>query len=185
MHNFDSYLADSVSRISAEYFQLEVNGSNTVIFRERVYCYELYHQLRNCWPNETNWKICGEIDKRGHPVLRDSDESPDFLVHVPGEPANFAIVEVKPADFDRQKLIKDFRTIVKFMQSNHAGYERGICLIYGDKPRLIRNITNAVTQFVQDGHDASNIEIWHHPSVGARARHISIEGTKVVVENNV
>ncbi|GAJ78926.1 hypothetical protein JCM18905_4944 [Vibrio sp. JCM 18905] len=50
---------------------------------------------------------------------------------------------------------------------------------------MIRNITNAVTQFVQDGHDASNIEIWHHPSVGARARHISIEGTKVVVENNV
>ncbi|HIF9376719.1 TPA: hypothetical protein ACX6R4_000419 [Photobacterium damselae] len=71
------------------------------------------------------------------------------------------------------------------MQPNHAGYERGICLIYGDKPRLIRNITNAVAQFVRDGHDASNLEIWHHPSVGARACHISIEGTKVVVTNNV
>lgn len=46
------------------------------------------------------------------------------------------------------------------MQEDHAGYEREICLIYGDKPELIRNISNAVKHFVEEENgDASNIEI--------------------------
>lgn len=183
MQELDKIISDATGKITGNYFQLTVHGQGIVIFRERFYCYELYHQMRCIWP-ETNWQICGEIDKSGHPILRDARESPDFLVHVPGEDANYAIIEVKPANFIKKGLIKDFETITRFMINNGAGYERGICFIYGNTPKLIEKISNAVQVFVDKGGDASNIEIWHHPEVGGNARHISIEGTKAIPDNN-
>lgn len=105
MQEFDQTLAQATRTINQDYFQLSVGEEGTILFREQVYCYELYHQMRMIWPN-TNWKICGEVDKSGHPILRDSNESPDFLVHVPGEPANFAIIEVKPANFRKKNSLK-------------------------------------------------------------------------------
>ncbi|MFL9590455.1 hypothetical protein ACKC5O_00545 [Aeromonas schubertii] len=183
MRELGRIISTATENITKNYFQLTLQGQNTVIFRERVYCYELYHQMRCNWP-ENGYKICGEIDKRGHPILRNTRESPDFLVHTPGEDGNYAIIEVKPANFSRAGLIKDFITITNFMGNNGANYERGICLIYGDTQRLINKINNAVLHFANNGGDASSIEIWHHPVVGERARHISILGTKAVTDNN-
>ncbi|WP_305840322.1 hypothetical protein [Photobacterium leiognathi] len=183
MQNFDQTLASSTKRIDSEYFQLPVADVNTtIIFRERVYCYELYHQLRSLWSDEY-WKICGEIDKKGHPILRSSTESPDILVHAPGELANFAIIEVKTADFRIKDLIKDLKTIEKFMKNSGAEYERGLCLIYGDKPNLVKKISNTVKRYIKEDGNPSNIEIWHHPCVGEQAKHIEIPGTKTVIQN--
>ncbi|MFM4777006.1 hypothetical protein ACEUD0_14390 [Aeromonas veronii] len=183
MQELDQIISDATENITKNYFQLTILGQEPVIFRERFYCYELYHQIRCNWP-ETDWQICGEIDKSGHPILRDTRESPDFLVHVPGQDANYAIIEVKPANFSRSGLVKDFKTITNFMTNNGANYERGICLIYGNTPKLIKKLRNAVHFFSNNEGDASDIEIWHHPTVGERARHISIDGTKTVTDNN-
>lgn len=183
MQELEQIISDATRDITEKYFQLTVTGQQTIIFRERFYCYELYHQMRCNWP-ETNWQICGEIDKSGHPILRNTRESPDFLVHVPGQDANFAIIEVKPANFRISGLVKDFKTIANFMTNNGANYERGICLIYGNTPNLLKKIRNAVFIFSNDGGDASDIEIWHHPTVGESARHISIDGTKAIPDNN-
>ena len=54
----------ATSRIGRVYFALPVCGMPTPIKRERVYCYELYHQLR-CLPLDTT--VTAEPDKRGHP----------------------------------------------------------------------------------------------------------------------
>ena len=48
--DFDCFmkcLREAGKRMDAHYFQLPVAGSEEPVFRERVYCYELYHQLRN------------------------------------------------------------------------------------------------------------------------------------------
>jgi len=37
--------------IEAAYFHINIDGGDA-IYRERVYCYELYHQVRNRWPRE-------------------------------------------------------------------------------------------------------------------------------------
>jgi len=42
---FEGKMADASARIAADYFQLPVADADSV-YRERVYCYELYHQLR-------------------------------------------------------------------------------------------------------------------------------------------
>ncbi|TON99027.1 hypothetical protein CGH44_25780, partial [Vibrio parahaemolyticus] len=70
------------------------------------------------------------------------------------------VIEVKPAKFNKRGLIKDLQTIHKLMGSE-GNYERGICLIYGNKRNLIRSIEKAVNE---SNISAINIEIWHHPT---------------------
>jgi hypothetical protein len=45
------------------YFQLPISGKETPIFRERVYCYELYHQMRDVIDRAFLYKLDGEVDK--------------------------------------------------------------------------------------------------------------------------
>ena len=100
MEQFDDILRSATAKIAAEYFQLPIDGG-LPIYRERVYCYELYHQMRCLWPEqETDLRLNGEVDKKAHPVMSQLDMRlaiPDLLVHGPGFMArNFAVIEVKP-----------------------------------------------------------------------------------------
>ena len=65
------------------------------MYQERVYCYELYHQLRCRWPKGADCVLGGEVKKGGHPYLGSGQRKPDFLVHAPGEDRNYVVVEVK------------------------------------------------------------------------------------------
>ena len=42
---FDEAIKEATSKISEDYFKLRVEGG-CLKWRERVYCYELYHQLK-------------------------------------------------------------------------------------------------------------------------------------------
>jgi len=44
--HFLKCLMKAIKRIDTHYTQLLVTGSDKPIYRERVYCYELYHQPR-------------------------------------------------------------------------------------------------------------------------------------------
>ena len=86
MNELDSTLQQSTAAIEAGYFQLRVAGGDAPIYRERVYCYELYHQMRLCWPKEgCPFVLNGEVDKGGHPILGPMGLGgiPDFLVTDP------------------------------------------------------------------------------------------------------
>ena len=78
-------LRASCAAVTAEYFQLPIAAGDDV-YRERVYCYELYHRLRQEW-GRFPFSLGGEIDKSGHPLFRGgpyAQAKPDFLVHQPG-----------------------------------------------------------------------------------------------------
>lgn len=76
------------------YFKIGEAESTELKYRERVYCYELYHQLRNRLGDSYTYKVDGELDKRGHPVIKPC--IPDFVVHVPSRmDRNLVVVEVK------------------------------------------------------------------------------------------
>jgi hypothetical protein len=91
-------LAASCAQIGGEYFQLPIAEADAV-YRERVYCYELYHQLRRLW-RDFPFSLGGEVDKEGHPHFKNgpyAGAKPDLLVHWPGNmDGNLACVEVKP-----------------------------------------------------------------------------------------
>jgi hypothetical protein len=69
MEWFTGILHEATARIAPEYFLLPVYGGPSV-YRERVYCYELYHQIRLLWPGDCPYRLNGEVDKRAHPYFR-------------------------------------------------------------------------------------------------------------------
>src|ERR1035441_3597497 len=85
-----SWLKCASSQISAEYFDMPVAkvGQATAIYRERVYCYELYHRWRQHWPKDFQYSLCGEVDKRSHSLIvakHLKSSIPDFPVHLSGD----------------------------------------------------------------------------------------------------
>ena len=162
MDNLDGIIAEATRRIAPEYFQLPVEGG-PAIYRERVYTYELYHQLRCQWPEQdkTPFRLNGEVDKRAHPLLSKLDMRlpiPDLLVHGPGAmDFNYAVIEVKPQTANMVGIKKDMLTLSEFMTK--AGYKRAIYLHYGyDLPgKLVE-----VLQLEATALKAPAIEVWLH-----------------------
>jgi len=169
MEGFEDILEKATAAIVDRYIRLPVaKGGNT--FRERVYCYELYHQLRKNWPEDSILSVNGEVDKGGHPVLEDKEHLnaviPDLLVHMPGNMDwNFAAIEVKPGNARLKGVRKDINTLTAFLRD--WGYERGILLFYGI---LERPFLEMVREAVVD--DPVPIEFWHHEWAGHPAKFI-------------
>jgi hypothetical protein len=93
---FIKSLIDAAEKIEPHYFQLPVAEGEEPKYRERVYCYELYHQLRCILGDnfQFQYKLNGEVDKRGHPIFRKA-KKPDFIVHSPGDMKhNLVVIEV-------------------------------------------------------------------------------------------
>lgn len=130
---FLGILLDATRRLGTHYFQLPVAGAEDPIFRERVYCYELYHLVREAMPHDCPYVLDGEVDKGGHPLLRKEigPLKPDFIVHIPGTmDANLAVVEVKPLGASRENIVKDVETLKRFLDK--ADYFKAVHLVYGN-----------------------------------------------------
>lgn len=140
-------LHQATALIEQHYFQLPVAELEDPVYRERVYCYELYHRLRQVLPNDFNYRLDGELDKSGHPLIHRTlgPVKPDFLVHERGTmDKNLVVVEVKPINLREDGLQKDLQTLQAFIQ--RAQYYRAIYLIYGDRPRVIQSIRTQIEQ---------------------------------------
>ena len=136
---FLNLLIAATELISEPYFQLPVAGQEDPIYRERVYCYELFHQLRTFLDHDdllTAYVLSGEIDKRGHPIIRPC--IPDFVLHRPGRMDNLAVMEVKPINGEDKGFQKDRETLEYFL-SEEVGYRVAVQLVYGnDEARFAR-----------------------------------------------
>src|ERR1700733_8802407 len=111
MDELTEVLTKATAAIECGYFHFNIAGGPS-IYRERVYCYELYHQMRCLWP-ANSFYLNGEVDKAGHPLLSDlRSKKPDLLVHRPGdEHGNHAVIEVKPSRVDDDDIRKDIETL--------------------------------------------------------------------------
>jgi len=172
LRTFLGMLGDATSHVGAEYFRLPVHGSPAK-YRERLYCYELYHQLR-CALGEFPFNLGGEIDKGGHPHFVDGPfprSKPDLLVHVPGSMnRNLAIVEVKRATVRREAIRGDLLKLRWYC--DHAAYSGGVFLVYGE----VRN-PDMLAQKIREAADKTSTDLTritclHHRQVGERAQRI-------------
>jgi hypothetical protein len=180
--NIHNLLEFSTKNITINYFQLPIYGKEDPIYRERVYCYELYHQLRTYFPENTDYGLFGEIDKSGHPVIRNNNldlTKPDFLIHNPGRwDDNLVIIEVKPINAANEGIKKDLITLTAFRR--HANYQKAIYLFYGDGdivPKLTK-VHDFQTSDENNEIDLNLIEFWWHKEVGEKA-------IKVFINNEV
>ncbi len=127
-------IVEAIDQVEEEYFNLTTTYMPNGIVRERVFCYELYHQLRCLQEknNLTNFSLHGEPDKRGHSDFREQDrKNPDFIFHIPGTmEGNAVIVEVKGrADGHyEEECENDIETIYSFVSK--YSYKLGVFILY-------------------------------------------------------
>lgn len=179
---FVSYLCSATQEVGPRYIQLPVAGKERPQYRERVYCYELYHCLRTIISNDCAnnyerfpFELNGEIDKSGHPYIRGNDLDkikPDFLVHYSGDMEwNLVAMEVKPVNATLKGIAKDLRSLTALVKLGH--YYRAIYLIYGHQERpflRLRNFANHFQyDFSKDVIDLDIIDLYWHQGFGGSA----------------
>jgi len=164
-------LADATQEVGEQYIHLEIAEGDPV-YRERVYCYELYHQMRLKWT--LPFVLSGEVDKKGHPIISGLNMGlpiPDFLVHQPGDMAgNHAVIEVKSQSGVKGGAQKDFATLSNFRSK--ANYDRAIFLVYGMD--VSNDIIEAVTSQGMELAKGTGIEFWVHAGPKLPAKLIKI-----------
>jgi len=132
--HFRECLRAATQNIQSAYMFLPIAGSVLPVYRERVYCYELYHQLRLTWCDYGGYSLGGEVDKTHHPLMRGLDidnTKPDLLVHRPGDMGgNLIVIEVKPITTKKRGIRKDLRTLTAFL--HRGNYHHATYLVYGD-----------------------------------------------------
>lgn len=162
MKELNEFLAIASSKVGSEYFLLPVHESEEV-HRERVYCYELYHQMRRVWfkREDKDFRLNGEVSKARHPDFVDiGNLVPDLLIHVPGSPRNYAVVEVKTAVAKIFDIKEDLNKLFKFVSELKNPYERGILLIYGDGSQQAAEALLEIPE---------KVEVWVHTEVKSAA----------------
>tara|TARA_B100000315_G_C14510707_1_gene556806 strand:- start:682 stop:1227 length:546 start_codon:yes stop_codon:yes gene_type:complete len=178
MKELTEILRSATKNVGEKYFQIPISGSEDLLYRERVYCYELYHQMRSVWPIISKFTLGGEIDKSSHPLIRGSfldRRKPDFLVHMPGDMGNnYAVIEVKPINAQDDGINKDLKTLTAFYR--HAGYERAIYLIYGrgNIDKIVSGLNEIACEDDGKNSDISLIELWWHEMVGHSAKQVRL-----------
>ncbi|MCK5466278.1 hypothetical protein KAI56_02140 [Candidatus Parcubacteria bacterium] len=159
---FLNCLKEACEKVDNSYIEFRTVGSEEWIYRERVYCYELYHQLRCILGESFPYKLNGEVDKAGHAIVY-GKKKPDFIVHVPGEMnKNLVVIEVKSVTTikdDFNKLTEDFKKLERFL--NEANYKNAIMLIYGNVEKdLLRKIKDEFKNIkIEKGKQM--LLIWH------------------------
>jgi hypothetical protein len=164
IERFLRLLSAATATVPAHYFQLPVAGQADAIYRERVYCYELYHQLRTLLESLaqgdplTRFVLNAEIDKQHHPFIE--HHMPDFVFHIPGTmEQNLVVIEVKPISARPDGIGKDMESLTYF--TSDARYERGIELVYGDG-----SLDNFIREFPRDN---PKLQLFWHQSPCTRA----------------
>ena len=135
VESFVEMITGSLDNVGDEYYKITTIYESSGIVRDRVFCYELYHQMRLVQSARglTDVQIHGEIDKSGHIAFdRNARKNPDFVFHIPGMmQGNAIVVEVKgKIEGNYQEgVYKDIVTLSKFTNNKHY-YHSGVLIIY-------------------------------------------------------
>ena len=134
VESFIQLIRDALENVGDEYYKLTTTYRTLGVVRERIFCYELYHQMRLIQSTRglTDIQIHGEIDKSEHVALdSDARKNPDFVFHVPGMmKGNAIVVEVKgKIEGNYQEgVYKDIVTLSKFTNNNNTFTNRAYSL---------------------------------------------------------
>lgn len=170
-------LEQAMVGIEPQYFHLPTatrNSRTLLAYRERVYCYELYHLWRELFTksaiNQAPPLICGEVDKRGNELFKGTtleQAIPDFLLHHPGSERNLMVIEVKPGIRRAPAIADDIIKLNRFLQT-WPGYKVGCLIIYGMPrakwSRVRVNVQRSVARKLDVSDQTQKIQIWLHES---------------------
>jgi hypothetical protein len=172
MEQLTDILVSATKAVPKDCFLLSITGGDPVS-RERVYCYELYHQMRGLWPLPCEFTLSAEVDKQGHRLMEQmglGDTKPDMIVHVPGSMENNqAIIEVKRVGASLKDIATDLSKLCRFQAA--ANYRRGIYLFYGadDAQKTLERVTAAYNELP----NKRLVEVWLHAAQERSAERVA------------
>ena len=86
-------------------------------WQERIFAYELYHQLRLLWTEQPALRahcvIHAEV-RKGYQHIAGFDYMPDFLFHLPQPDQNHAVAEIKLAARSSPDIAADLKKLIRF-----------------------------------------------------------------------
>lgn len=173
INQFHSILEAATSKITKSYFKTKIlkNSKEIDVYRERVYCYELYHQMRVEWPFADKHDLQAEVDKCGSSLFCGEilkNAKPDFLIHKAGNvDNNFIAMEVKSADASNRDIKSDLNKLSAM--KSVANYRNAIYLIFG---KTAQEKASKIHKLINEFLISESIEIWVHDYPNAAARRI-------------
>lgn len=161
MTKYIKLIGKALDNISNDYYRLKTTYEPSGIVRERVFCYELYHQIRIHMGGTDKIFLNGEIDKRGHVSFsREDQKNPDFVFHIPGiNEGDTLVVEVKGkiGGSYNNYIIEDLKTIAIFI--NKYKYTGGVFILYNHNLEELMSALSVDLQQMSDNKGAENIYI--------------------------
>ncbi|HVV55171.1 MAG TPA: hypothetical protein VHC47_07600 [Mucilaginibacter sp.] len=160
-----AYVVDIINNENQQqYMRRNVVGNDIVRTGERIFCYELYHQLRLLMgPMRDQFPhlyLQGELRKHQVPELLeamnigelDGNYMPDFLLHTPGSTDDHPyVIEVKTDRFlTYPQVTGDLKKVVQFMCEYN--YQRGIFLTANTSSDFVDNHFRNNNTIRQIGH---------------------------------
>lgn len=160
-----------VSKKHINFAYYSAKGTKTS-YRERVFCYELYHQIRKIQEEHTakgqpiNFDVNGEPDKRGQELFKTiTGPIPDIIIHTAGScENNFVVLEAKcnlrgQAKCSRNGnptgVYKDFMNLADFIKK--VQYQYGVFLTVGVKEQSLKNKFTKLAKFLCEKYPDSDI----------------------------
>lgn len=151
-------------------------------YRERVYCYELYHQIRllstegiGRRAGATRLLLSGELDKYGiNSVIPGGRQKPDLVWHEPGKSDyNAAVAEVKTMQGLTSPVGMNaaLTTLRDFLQAApKVRYQSGILLVFGEGARatVLREVRKNVEELEWQPDTLRRVCVVWHAEVGCK-----------------
>lgn len=147
-NKYTDFFIHALNNVEKEYYMIKTTYG--AIVRERVFCYELYHQMRMIQDKYelTNISLSAEIDKRGHDGFKRQDQkNPDFIFHQYGTfKKNEIVIEVKGTLV--RGIFKDFETLNLYCKRYR--YKHAYFILYNSDLDELRDFISLNKKYVSN-----------------------------------
>ena len=188
LQQLHALLEEATAAIAPAYFLLPVatpdGAAPKAQYRERVYAYQLYHELQFRWPETWRYSLAGEPDKGGHPIFRRTRlarAKPDLIVHVPQSMEhNLAVIEIKAlrargSGQERAEFQKDIRKLIAF-RGPVARYTAAFFLVFGNGIHRMPGYIRDLQQQGVNADELNGVTLLHHEQPNRPAVIVSFDG---------
>jgi len=169
-NKFKNLIKESILSIQEKYFIQDTVNKERKKYNERVFCYELYHQIRLRQSRFEGLTISGEAVKSEFQFskLGSKNKTPDLLIHNFGTTVNNEVVFEIKTSINRNSVInglkKDFITLDLFTDNTttNIDYKLGIYLLinsdYFDVVKSNEKIYRSIKKIIKKN---TRIEVWN------------------------
>ncbi|WP_151087722.1 hypothetical protein [Hymenobacter baengnokdamensis] len=167
------YLASiegALNSVEQDYILVPAIHNVDGLSRERVFCYELYHQTRKKLRTK-KIIIHGELDKSGYPDF--NNEKPDFVFHKPGSDAHNAVALEVKVEIELLNIQRDLDKLFRFVRNYH--YMSAGLIIVGIDTEVIKRVLGSLFIAYREWPDSEKIFLLFLPRSGNCNNSVSLK----------